>query len=164
MRSISITYLIPMYSTGCSGKLCSFKIHCNPFLAYIAVRDLQSSQRNASVQSLLLAGNFLYNQQQPSAGEGEVAIFNEHPVLHPSLRRLTHTHFWSITITTACPVSDTFSGYTLFLLKFLSLQISLSFLSHVHPFFTIGLLSSPAPWGSYFCLELQCYWINPYEL
>ena len=31
-------------------------------LAYIAVRNLQSSQRNASVQSLLLAGNFLYNQ------------------------------------------------------------------------------------------------------
>ena len=31
-------------------------------LAYIAVTDLQSSQRNASVQSLLLAGNFLYNQ------------------------------------------------------------------------------------------------------
>ena len=45
---------------------------------------------NASVQSLLLAGNFLYNQQQPSAGEEEVAnfreflekktIFNEYPV------------------------------------------------------------------------------------
>ena len=33
-----------------------------PSLAYIAVRDLQSSQRNASVESLLLAGNFLYNQ------------------------------------------------------------------------------------------------------
>ena len=48
-----------------------------PSLAYIAVRDLQSSQRNASVQSLLLAGNFLYNQQQPSAGEGEVANFRE---------------------------------------------------------------------------------------
>ena len=27
-----------------------FTIHCNPSLAYIAVRDLQSSQRNASVQ------------------------------------------------------------------------------------------------------------------
>ena len=26
------------------------------------VRDLQSSRRNASVKSLLLAGNFLYNQ------------------------------------------------------------------------------------------------------
>ena len=39
-----------------------FTIHCNPSLAYIAVRDLRSSQRNASVQSLLLAGNFLYNQ------------------------------------------------------------------------------------------------------
>ena len=34
-----------------------FTIHCNPSLAYIAVRDLQSSQRNARVQ-LQLAGNF----------------------------------------------------------------------------------------------------------
>ena len=56
---------------GVQEKLCSFTIHCNPSLAYIAVRDLQSSQRNASVQSLLLAGNFLYNQKQPSACEGE---------------------------------------------------------------------------------------------
>ena len=39
-----------------------FTIHCNPSLVYVAVRDLQSSQRNASVQSLLLAGNILYNQ------------------------------------------------------------------------------------------------------
>ena len=31
-------------------------------IAYIALRDLQSSQRNTSAQSLLLAGNFLYNQ------------------------------------------------------------------------------------------------------
>ena len=53
-----------------------FTIYCNHSLAYAAVRDLQSSQRNASVQSLLLAGNFfLYNQKQPSAGEGEVANF-----------------------------------------------------------------------------------------
>ena len=54
-----------------------FTIRCNPSLAYIAVRDLQSSQRDASVQSLLLAGNFLYSQLQPSAGEGEVANFRE---------------------------------------------------------------------------------------
>ena len=73
---------------GVQEKLCFFKIHCHPSLS---VRDLQSSQRNASVQSLLLAGIFLYNQYQPSAGEGEVAnfreflekntIFNEHPVI-----------------------------------------------------------------------------------
>ena len=45
---------------GVQEKMCFFfTIHCNP---YLAVRDLQSSQRNASVQSLLLAGNFLYNQ------------------------------------------------------------------------------------------------------
>ena len=50
--------------TRCSGKIVFFfPIHCNPSLAYIAARDLQSSQRNtSSVQSLLLAGNFLYNQ------------------------------------------------------------------------------------------------------
>ena len=63
---------------GVQVKLCFFTINCNPSLAYIAVRDLQCSQRNAIVQSLLLAGNFLYNQQQqPSAGEGEVANFRE---------------------------------------------------------------------------------------
>ena len=47
---------------GIQEKLRFFTIHCNPSLAYIAVRDFQSSQRNASVQSLLLAGNFLNNQ------------------------------------------------------------------------------------------------------
>ena len=47
---------------GFQEKLCFFTIHCNASRAYIGVRDLQSSQRNASVQSLLLAGNFLYNQ------------------------------------------------------------------------------------------------------
>ena len=48
---------------GVQEKLCFFLlIHCNPSLAYIAVRDLQSSQRTTSAQSLLMAGNFLYNQ------------------------------------------------------------------------------------------------------
>ena len=47
---------------GVQEKLCFFTIDCNPSLAYIAVRALQSSQRNVSVQSLLLAANFLYNQ------------------------------------------------------------------------------------------------------
>ena len=51
---------------GVQEKLCFFTIHCNPSLAYIAVRDLQSSQRNASVQSLLLAVNFFL---QPIAAE-----------------------------------------------------------------------------------------------
>ena len=32
---------------GVQEKLCFFTIHCNPSPAYIAVRDLQSSQRNA---------------------------------------------------------------------------------------------------------------------
>ena len=48
---------------GVQEKLC--------FSQFIAI------QRNASVQSLLLAGNVLYDQQQPSAGEGEVAKFRE---------------------------------------------------------------------------------------
>ena len=62
---------------GVQEILCFFTHHCNPSLAYIAVRDIQSSLRNASVQSLPLAGNFLYNQKQPSTGEGEVANFLE---------------------------------------------------------------------------------------
>ena len=69
-----------------------FTIHCDPSLAYIAVRDLQSFQRNSSVQSLLLAGIFFV---QPIAecwrGRGgklsrillkKHTIFNEHPVLY----------------------------------------------------------------------------------
>ena len=53
---------------------------------HIVVRDLQSSQRNASVQSLLLAGYFLNNQWQPIAGEGEVAnCVAERPSLHGAL-------------------------------------------------------------------------------
>ena len=53
---------------GFEGKGCSLNIvffhnsHRNPSLANIAVRDLRSSQRNARLHSLLLAGNFLYNQ------------------------------------------------------------------------------------------------------
>ena len=50
------------YIQGVQEKLCFSTIHCNPSLAYIAVRDLQSSRRNASEQLLLLAGNFLYNK------------------------------------------------------------------------------------------------------
>ena len=54
---------------GFQKKMCFFTLHRNLSFAYIAVRDLQSSQRNASVQSLLLAGDFLY--------EGEVTNFQE---------------------------------------------------------------------------------------
>ena len=49
-------------ASGCSRKIVFFHNSLQPLLAYIGVRDLQSSQRDASVQSLLLAGNFLYNQ------------------------------------------------------------------------------------------------------
>ena len=59
--------------TGCSGKLCFFTIHCNTSFAYIAGRF----QRNTSVQSTLLAGNFLYNLYQPSAGEEKMANLRE---------------------------------------------------------------------------------------
>ena len=82
---------IYIFVQGVQEKLCFFHNSLPPLpRRYIAVRDLQCSQRKASVQSLLLAGSFLYNQWQPSAGEGEVAnfreflekntIFNEHPV------------------------------------------------------------------------------------
>ena len=62
-RIMKVTEL--MTATGCSRKIVFFTMHFNPSLAYIAVRDLQSSQRNASVQLLLLAGQFdqfLYTQ------------------------------------------------------------------------------------------------------
>ena len=55
-------YVVYVLLQGVQEKVCFFTIHCNPSLAYIAVSDLQSSQRNASVQLLLLAGNFLYHQ------------------------------------------------------------------------------------------------------
>ena len=69
-------------------KLCFFTIHCNPSLAYISVRDLLSSQRYASVKSVLLAGNFLYRAAECWRGRGgklsrileKNKIFNEHPV------------------------------------------------------------------------------------
>ena len=47
---------------GFQEKLCFFSQFNATPLAYITVKDLQSSQRNTSVQSLLLAGCFLYNQ------------------------------------------------------------------------------------------------------
>ena len=43
--------------TGCSGKLC-FSLSTEARRLHIAARDFQSSQRNASVLSLLLAGQF----------------------------------------------------------------------------------------------------------
>ena len=46
----------PQKVQGVQEKLCFLTINCNPSLASIAVRDLQSFQRNTSAQSLLLAG------------------------------------------------------------------------------------------------------------
>ena len=81
--------------TGCSGKIVFFHIHCNPSLAHIAVRDYQSSQRNASVQSLLLAGNFFYTANNSRVLTrasckllrilGKNTIFYEHPVCQFSI-------------------------------------------------------------------------------
>ena len=63
-----------------------FKIHCNPSL-----RAFQSSQRYASVQPLLLAGNFFLQIIATKCWRGrggklsrifeKKTIFNEHPVL-----------------------------------------------------------------------------------
>ena len=58
----SSTSVVSIFLQGVQEKLCFFTIHCKPSLAYNAVRDLQRSQRTASVQSLLLAGNSLYDQ------------------------------------------------------------------------------------------------------
>ena len=67
-----------------------FTFQCNPSLAYIAVRDLQSSQHNASVQALLLAGDYCTtNSGRELARERwqtfqnswkNNTIFNEHPI------------------------------------------------------------------------------------
>ena len=54
---------------GVQENLCFFTIHCNPSIAYIAVKDLQCSQRNASVQSRVIV------QPMPNAGEGGVEFF-----------------------------------------------------------------------------------------
>ena len=56
-RSLGATPRVGEKVQGVQEKLFFLTIHCNPSLAYIAVRDLQSSQRNVSVKSLLLAGN-----------------------------------------------------------------------------------------------------------
>ena len=55
-----IKFAIGQLVQGVQGKLCFFTIYCNHSLACIAVRDLQSSQGKASVQLLLLAGNFFF--------------------------------------------------------------------------------------------------------
>ena len=63
---------------GCSGFFFSQFTATPPSpTSQLETGDLQSSQRNASVQSLLLADYSLYNQWQPSADEGDVANFRE---------------------------------------------------------------------------------------
>ena len=70
--------------TGCSGKNVFFTIHCNPSLAYIDVRDLQSSQRNASVQSHPPIGWYSLARERWQTFKNswkKHTIFDEHPVL-----------------------------------------------------------------------------------
>ena len=66
--------------TWCSAKVAFFHYSLQPpSLAYIAVRGLQRSQRNASVQSLLLAGILFGGKLSRILGK-KTKIFNEHPV------------------------------------------------------------------------------------
>ena len=80
--------------TGCSGKLCFFTILCNPSLAYIAVRDFQSS----NAMRVYSHSYWLVIFVQPIAAEcwrgrggklsrilGKNTIFTEHPVRHTFL-------------------------------------------------------------------------------
>ena len=61
--------------TGCSGKIVFFHNSLQPLPPYIDVRDLQSSQRNASVSHSWRGGKL-------SRILGKNTIFNEHPVYH----------------------------------------------------------------------------------
>jgi len=91
---------------GVQEKLCFFTIHCNPSLAYIATRDLQRSQRNVSVQSLLLAVIFFRKPIAADCWRGRGGkpsrifwkknkIFNEHPVYFLDARHLYNPPLWS---------------------------------------------------------------------
>ena len=55
------------YVQGAQEKIEVFPIHCDPCHL--------EGQLALIVHSLLLSGHFLYNQKQPSAGEGEVVRF-----------------------------------------------------------------------------------------
>ena len=58
--------------TGYSGKKCVFHSPLQPIpRQHFAEGDLQSSQRNASVQSTLLV--IIQRPIEPNAGEGQVA-------------------------------------------------------------------------------------------
>ena len=64
-----------------------FPIHCNLSLAYIAVRDLQSSQSNASVQSLRFVQPIAAEYWRMRGGKlsrifEKNTVFNEHPVVY----------------------------------------------------------------------------------
>ena len=71
-----------------------FTIHCIPSLAYIAVKDLQSSQRNESVQSLLLAGNFCTtNSSRVTASERWQTFENSWKKTQYLMNTLYHSWF-----------------------------------------------------------------------
>ena len=78
LLSAHVFLLYHALSTGCSLKIVFFHNSLQPLPHLHRSRDLQSSQRIVSVQSLgTPIGKFLYNQYQPSAGEGEVANLRE---------------------------------------------------------------------------------------
>ena len=86
-------------AAGCSGKIVFFTIHYNPSLAYIAVRDLQSSQRNAIVQSLLLASNFCTtNSSRVLARERWQTSENSWKKTQYLMNKIEYNHIWFLNI------------------------------------------------------------------
>ena len=79
-------------NTVCLGKIVFFHNSLQPLPRLHRYKRPLKLSKHCECKSLLLAGIFLYNQQQPSAGEEEVAnfreflekntIFNEHPVVY----------------------------------------------------------------------------------
>ena len=64
---------------GVQEKLCFFTIHCNHSLAYIAVRDLQSSQRNVYHHPYLLIECWRGRGGKIARILEKNTIFYEHP-------------------------------------------------------------------------------------
>jgi len=100
------SYIYPYLLQGVEEKLCFFTTHCNPSLAH----NLQSYQRHASVQSLLLAVQPITTECCRGRGgkllrilENKTnTIFNEHPVTNTKYEPLS---FLIITNSKIEPVS-----------------------------------------------------------
>ena len=61
--------------TGFSGKIVFFHNSLQPLPLLHRCKRPSKLSTQCEFTDLLLAGKFLYNQKQPSAGEGEVANF-----------------------------------------------------------------------------------------